>query len=249
MFVIRLALPPFHSLGRVALLLLLPALSGCGETKPPAAAPSPQSAATPAPQAEASPSEAPPVQLEPGFQWIAYAECKTFPEDADVAASWSAPDERLITTTGKPKSYLYTEKEYGNFTLRYDYRFPTPPKDPAKAPLANTGVLLFIQPPHAIWPKALEVQGKYSEMGDVRPNGGAVAVPVKEDAGVRESARHAVGEWNMIEVVAKEGALTVTLNGQRLLHSDPGELTKGLIGFQAEGQAVEFRNVRVRVDP
>lgn len=201
------------------------------------------------PQQAAVESESGSVVLEPGFQWIAFVECKTFPDDADAVASWSAPDERTIATTGKPKSYLYTDKEYGNFTLRYDYRFPTPPSDPAKAPLANTGVLLFIQPPHAIWPKALEVQGKYVAMGAIHPNGGAAVVPVKEEAGVRESARRPVGDWNTIEVVAKEGTLNVSINGQRLLSSEAGELTKGLIGFQSEGQAVEFRNVRVRVDP
>ena len=198
--------------------------------------------------AEPSSSEAPPeLILEPGFQWIAFTECAVFPEEA---ANWTAPAERLIVTTGKPKSYLHTKKEYGHFTLRYDYRFPTPPQDPAKAPLANTGVLLFIQPPHAVWPKALEVQGKYVEMGDIHPNGGAAEVAVREEPGVRETARRPVGEWNSLEVVAKEGKLVVHLNGQKLLESEAEkELRTGLIGFQAEGQAVEYRNARVRVDP
>lgn len=235
-----------HSLHRsqatfVAVVLAL-AWSGCSESRP----------GTPAdpgvvPQQASVDPETGPLVLEPGFQWIAFAECKTFPEDA--AASWSAPDERTIATTGKPKSYLYTDKDYGNFTLRYDYRFPSPPTEPAKAPLANTGVLLFIQPPHAIWPKALEVQGKFVEMGAIRPNGGAAEVPVKEEAGVRESARRGVGGWNTIDVVAKEGTLAVSLNGQGLLRSEASGLIKGPIGFQAEGHAVEFRNVRVRVDP
>ena len=229
--------------GHVLFLAVFLAWSGCTESTPTPPA-SPPTAASPPVASEPEPG---PLVLEPGFQWIAFPECKTFPEEA--AGSWSAPEERTIATTGKPKCYLYTDKEYGNFTLRYDYRFPTPPTDPAKAPLANTGVLLFIQPPHAIWPKALEVQGKFVEMGAIRPNGGAAEVPVKEEAGVRESARHAVGDWNTIEAAAKEGTLTVSINGQKLLQSEAGELTKGLIGFQAEGQAVEFRNVRIRVDP
>ena len=174
----RYSFPHRHALLLAAVLVW----SGCGESKP-------RSDAAPAavPQSGASETEAGLLTLEPGFQWIAFAECKTFPEEA--AVSWSAPDERTFATTGKPKSYLYTDKEFGNFTLRYDYRFPSPPTDPAKAPLANTGVLLFIQPPHAIWPKALEVQGKFVEMGAIRPNGGAAEVPVKEEADIRESAR------------------------------------------------------------
>ena len=227
--------------------VLLPA--GCGQ---PAAPPASGPPVNGAPSAAAGPQSPPPdvpneLTLEPGFQWIAFVECSQFPEDA---GNWSASGERTFETTGKPKSYLYTKKEYGNFTLRYDTRFPSPPKDPAKAPQANTGVLLFIQPPHAVWPKALEIQGKWAEIGSIRPNGGAAEVPVQEVPGVRDAARRPVGDWNTLEVVAKEGKLTVHLNGQKLLETERGdELRSGLIGFQAEGQAVEFRNVRVRVDP
>lgn len=227
---------------RVMVLAAASLLAGCGQPAPPPAADKSMTGA--APTTSEPPSE---LTLEPGFQWIAFAECSQFPDDA---GNWSSSGERTFETTGKPKSYLYTTKDYGNFTLRYDYRFPTPPKDPAKAPQANTGVLLFIQPPHAVWPKALEIQGKWAEIGAIRPNGGAADVPVQEVAGVRETARRPVGEWNSLDVTAKEGKLTVSLNGEKLLETTGGdELRNGLIGFQAEGQAVEFRNVRIRVDP
>ncbi len=78
-------------------------------------------------------------------------------------------DEFLCT--GKPKCYLHTKAPLGDGTLRFDYRFEPDPKvtDPVKLAAHNTGVLLFIQEPHAIWPKSIEVQGKYSEMGQLRP--------------------------------------------------------------------------------
>lgn len=184
------------------------------------------------------------VPLEDGFLPIRFSDCRIHPEEA---SNWTSSGIQ-ISSTGKPKSYLHTTTEFANFTLRYESRFPAPPKDPAKAPLANTGVLLFIQPPHAIWPKALEVQGKHSEIGSLRPNGGAAEAVVREEPGVRDAARLPVGEWNALEVVARNGALTVFLNGRKLLESDAGELRSGMIGFQSEGHAVDFRNVRIRVD-
>ncbi len=126
---------------------------------------------------------------------------------------------------------------------------PVPSQGSGQSPLANTGVLLFITGEDAIWPKALEVQGKHAEIGSIRPNGGAAEVVVRETDGVRTSATHPVGEWNAIEVVARGGALTVLINGQKLLESDAGELKSGAIGFQAEGHAVEFRNVRTQSAP
>jgi hypothetical protein len=221
---------------RLLLALSLATFSSC-QPPPPSAAPPQEKAQSAAPAS---------ATLEPGFQWIALTDCERHPDDG---AEWSEPAEHLLISTGKPKGYLCTTKEYGNFTLKYDYRFPTPPSDPMKAPLANTGVLLFVQPPHAVWPKSLEVQGKWSEMGDIRPNGGAEAVEVKEVEGARDAQRHAVGEWNSIAVTAQDGALSVELNGKPLLTSAAGELKAGLITFQAEGHAVEYRNVQIRVDP
>lgn len=233
---------PRHSSRRVSHLLFASLLTGCTNTSPPAAD---KPAVTPAATAPSTPaaSETPP--LEEGFQRLTLADCEVFPANA---ANWQE-EGSLLLTTGKPKSYLKTKSPFNDFTLRFDYRFPSPPKDPAKAPLANTGVLLFITGEDAIWPKALEVQGKHAEIGSIRPNGGAAEVAVREADGVRQSATHPVGDWNAIEVVAHDGALTVLINGQKLLESDTGELKSGPIGFQAEGHAVEFRNVRIRSTP
>lgn len=238
-----------HPSRHVTRLLLASLLAGCSNSSPPIAdkpaveqPAAPKTPSTPTASAPAA-SELPP--LEEGFQRLALVDCDVFPADA---ANWKE-EGALLVTTGKPKSYLKTKTPFGDFTLRYDYRFPSPPKDPAKAPLANTGVLLFITGEDAIWPKALEIQGKHAEIGSIRPNGGAAEVAVHEVDGIRQSATHAVGEWNAIEVVARGGALTVRINGQKLLESEAGELKSGHIGFQAEGHAVEFRNVRIQTAP
>ena len=111
---------------------------------------------------------------------------------------------------------------------------------------ANTGVLVFITGDDKIWPKCLEVQGKWSELGHIKSNAKDVTVEVRDDQAAREQARKPVGEWNSLEIVSKDGALTSYLNGTKIAESDPTELREGRIGLQAERFDVEFRNVRIR---
>lgn len=194
---------------------------------------------TPPPVAET------PFTVEEGYQLIPFNQMATFPADGTADQTWTAERGEFLCT-GKPKCYLHTKASYGDGTLRFDYRFEPDPKitDPAKLAAHNTGVLLFIQEPHAVWPKSIEVQGKHSEMGQLRPNGGAVAVEFQDSPDVRESARKPVGEWNSVEIMTKAGAITASINGQVVAVGKPGELISGLIGLQSEGHRLRYRNLR-----
>ena len=153
---------------------------------------------------------------------------------------------RLAGTT---RGYAYTHQSYRNFTLRFDYRWPSaaelPEDERAKA---NTGVLVFITGEHKVWPRCLEVQGRWDEMAHIKSNARDVTVAVRDDEAARATARKPVGDWNSIELVAKDGALTSRLNGVKIADSDATELREGPLGFQAEGFDVEFRNLRIRQD-
>ncbi len=191
-----------------------------------------------------------PFQREEGFQPLLFQDLAVIPQDDTTTGTWSSDGDEFLCT-GKPKCYLYTKSPYGDGTLRFDYRFEPDAKvtDPVKLAAHNTGVLLFIQEPHAIWPKSIEVQGKHSEMGQLRPNGTKAEVEqlqvVYEDhPEVRESARKPVGEWNSIEIVTKAGAITASINGQVVAIGEPGELKSGLIGLQAEGHRLRYRRLR-----
>lgn len=187
----------------------------------------------------------PATTIEEGFSPIAFDSMAVFPADDTTTETWSSQGDDFLCT-GKPKCYLHTKTPYGDGTIRFDYKFEPDPKitDPAKLAGHNTGVLLFIQEPHAVWPKSIEVQGKHSEMGQLRPNGGAVAIEFQDSPDVRESARKPVGEWNSVEITTKAGAITASINGQVVAVGQPGELTSGLIGLQAEGHRLRYRHLR-----
>ena len=217
--------------------------------------PAPQPTVTPTVEAPTaalpnSSPESPALALEEGFQLLPYTDMAVFPADDTTRGTWTSMGDEILCT-GKPKCYLHTKFPFGDGTLRFDYRFEPDPKvtDPAKLAAHNTGVLLFIQEPHAIWPKSIEVQGKHSEMGQLRPNGSKaeieqLQVVYQDHPEVRESARKPVGEWNLIEIVMKQGAITASINGQIVAVGEPDELKSGLIGLQAEGHRVRYRHLR-----
>lgn len=176
-----------------------------------------------------------PLQLNEDF--------KMFPgETAPDGVAWKSEGD-VIVCKGEPKGYIYTTEVYEDFTIRFDYMFPSP----ADEKKLNTGLLVYIGDQQKVWPASLEVQGKYIEMGQIKPNGGAPEVKMNDNDAARQQARKPAGEWNSIEVVSKAGALSVKINGTPVCQSEPGTLHSGAIGFQAEGAEVHFRNVRMMV--
>jgi hypothetical protein len=218
------------------LAILIGAAAGCssGTTTPTA----PQRAASP------------PIQLKPdaeGFVPIEYGDLVLFHPPKEKGELDAQGEADSILLKGNSRGYLHTKTFYRDFTLRLDLRWPNAaglPED--ERANANTGVLVFITGEDKIWPKCLEVQGKWTELGHIKSNAKDVTVEVRDDQAAREQARKPVGEWNSLEIVSKGGAVTSILNGTKIAESDPTELREGRIGLQAERYDVEFRNVRIR---
>jgi hypothetical protein len=182
-----------------------------------------------------------------GFVPLSYADFELFTPPTERGELSFQPEGQSLVLVGDRRGYLHTRKSYRDFTLRFEFRWPRGAELPeSEQPDANTGALLFIEEPHRIWPRCLEVQGKWSELGQIKSNARDVTVTVREEEALRLQARKPVGEWNAIEIVAKGGALTSYVNGVKIAESDPTELRAGPIGLQAERYDVEFRNVRIR---
>ena len=197
------------------------------------------------------------VEAEPGFEALGLGDFESFPAAEAGSPSWSERSGAIVCL-GTKKGYLFSKKSHRNFVWRADFRFVSPSigaeskaaevdaQTEKKLGASNTGFMLHIAGGHKVWPASLEVQGKHAEMCAIKSNGGVAAVEVDDDASVRERVRRAVGQWNRVEIVSKDGAVTAALNGSVVCRSKPGALTEGLIGLQAEGYEVEFRNVRIK---
>jgi hypothetical protein len=167
----------------------------------------------------------------------------------------------VLFTTKEDGGNLYTEKEYGDFVLRFEFRLTENANNGIgiRAPLEGDAAYVGIEI------QVLDDGG--SEYRNLRPaqyHGSLYdMVPAKR------GAQKPVGEWNSEEITARGRQITVKLNGVTIVDAslddvtDPAVLakhrdltkpegsrgianTKGHIGLLGHGTRVEFRNIRIR---
>ena len=169
--------------------------------------------------------------------WVA------FPEAASKD-TWSVKDG-LLACAGKPNGFLRTEKSYKQYKFTVEWRF-------TKA--GNTGVVVHMTPPDAVWPKSVECQGMHDRQGDFYLWNGAtakdgVALTDKKTGKVRgyrigrpgDGAEKPVGEWNTFTTICDKDTVTILVNGKEVNKATGVNLAEGFIGLQVEGGAFEVR--------
>lgn len=167
--------------------------------------------------------------------------------DQDPAKTFSV-EEETIAATGRPNGYWYTEKDYKEFVLRFDFRYKKPEKEVDEAKWGgNSGYLLFIEPPHKVWPKCVEVQGMNKDVLMLIPLG-VKSRQTFEDKEARSRVRKPLGEWNSVEIVSKGGVITSSLNGTKISVIEAPDAKPGAIAFQSEGAPISWRKVRIKAE-
>lgn len=166
-------------------------------------------------------------------------------------AGYQAENGELVC---KPGGNLYTEAEFSDFHLRFDFKL---------TPGANNGLGVRVQPgAHAAY-DAIELQilddsaEKYKDLKPWQFHGSVYGiVPAKQ------GFLKPVGEWNSQEVLAEGNHIKVLLNGETIVDADLKEATKdgmpdgkehpglfnasGRLGFIGHGDVLYFRNIRVK---
>jgi hypothetical protein len=157
----------------------------------------------------------------------------------------------VIAVAGTPSGYVATRASYTNFRLHLEWRWPGKP--------GNGGVLLHIQggPKDRVWPLSQQVQTKFRAAGDLLPMAGAGfaepltsapgAYPAVKGHTAADSERPA-GEWNSMDVVCRDGSITVKINEVVQNRISGARPASGKIGFQLEGAPYELRAVTIRDD-
>jgi hypothetical protein len=169
-----------------------------------------------------------------------------FKEEVPDGARVFTLDGDTVVCSGKPAGYMYTEKSYKDFVLRFDWRYKRPDKlEDEKKFAGNSGYLLFIAE-HKVWPRSLEIQGMNRDAGFVIPIGTKAKFELDKEA--HKTAVKPVGEWNTMEIVSKDGKVTSAVNGVKIATVTECELKEGPIGFQSEGAEIHWRNLRIKVE-
>ena len=164
-------------------------------------------------------------------------------------------EEGVLQCSGKPASYIRTVKEYENYHLQFEWRWPNKG--------GNSGVLLNVTGKDNIWPECIESQLYRGSAGDfclgknteltinnklykVRNEGyepakHALFIPSKQD-----SAEKPLGQWNRCEIYSQNRTITCFINGMLMNEGTNSSRKKGKICFQSEGTPIEFRYIKIQ---
>ena len=157
--------------------------------------------------------------------------------------SWSIKDG-ILACVGKPSGFLRTEKSYKQYRFTVEWRFTKP---------GNTGVVVHMTPPDAVWPKSIECQGMHKNQGDFYFWNGATLTGGTElkdkktgkirgyRLGKQADAEKPAGEWNTFTTVCDGNTVTILVNGKEVNKATGTNLSEGFIGLQVEGGAFEVK--------
>jgi hypothetical protein len=152
--------------------------------------------------------------------------------------TWSVKDGVMVNS-GKPNGYIRTTEDYTNYVLRLQFRHITK---------GNSGVLLRAVGEDKVWPRCIEAQGHYGNVGDIWNIGN---FPMKTDQQrnkgrrtikMHESNEKPIGQWNQYEITLDGPQLEIKVN--ELVQNTATDCweTPGKICIQSEGAKMEYRN-------
>jgi len=142
------------------------------------------------------------------------------------SSTWSASDGVLHLDTPE-KGYLRTEREFSNYHLHVEWRWPS-----AHAPAnSNSGVLVHVHGPDTLWPLGLDIPAAPLENNR------------KRAAKLAASSEKPPGEWNTYEIFCRGDTIECFVNGVRQNRVTNLPVAAGAIALQLEGFPIEFRSV------
>ena len=180
--------------------------------------------------------------------------------DGESFAGWAGPTENYEIVDGAIKcapghgGTIYTEGEYADFTVRFEFRLP---------PGGNNGLAIrYPGSGDTAYVGMCELQvldsedPRYANLDPRQYHGSAYGQAAAHRGYLREP-----GEWNFQEVTVVGPRITVELNGTQLLDADLSSITEfmyepekfkgrtrtsGHFGFAGHNDPVEFREISIK---
>lgn len=184
----------------------------------------------------------------------ALAGWKFFCEESKAAPAdvWDLDHDGVLSCRSTLRGYLATQRDYADFRLRVEWRWPD--GKPGKG-----GVLLRKTGPDKIWPRSLEAQINAGDAGDFWGlDGYRLAGPADRSkqlvhpqfgqlSNVRKSmaAERPAGQWNQYDIVVTGDKVNLSINGQTVNQAMRCDLAPGPICLTAEGTPIQYRRVEL----
>lgn len=171
--------------------------------------------------------------------------------DAAKLDSWK-PDGDVLVCRGGGMGYLASDKEYGDFELRLEYRL---------APGTNSGV--GIRFPRGKWPSTdgMEIQlldDEAPKNKNTKPK--ELCGAIYSFVAPKPHPTHPAGEWNKLRIRCEGPQIQVWINDAEVIRENLDQNNQkgkgslplsqrpraGLIGLQCHYDPIDFRKVEVR---
>jgi hypothetical protein len=156
-------------------------------------------------------------------------------------SQWSMKDGVLVCAGDRGHEYLqFNGREYGDFVLHAEWRFVPVAGADVKY---NSGILFRNSSDAKVWHQAQTGPTGGFLFGFFPVDGEAKRVMMRDS--MTENRVKPAGEWNVYEITAKGPKISLWVNGA-VVNELTTTVPKGFIAFEAEGYAIEFRNVKVK---
>lgn len=155
----------------------------------------------------------------------------------------------MIETVGVPVGYLRTKKEYSDYKLHVEWRYPEEP--------TNSGVFVHTVGPDKIWVSHYQAQLKHQNAGDFIIHGVGKSATIRDTTYTSTEEEKPLipkehptnekpaGKWNSYDITCSGDSIEIKVNGLLQNVASNCSVTKGAIGLQAEGSKIQFRNLWV----
>jgi hypothetical protein len=159
----------------------------------------------------------------------------------------------ILAVRGDINGYVRTEKEYGDYTLKLQWRWGE--KTYTKAGNRNSGVFVHVTGEDKIWPKGVEAQLAAGRAGDfwLVDNFKLSVDQSRQDPKVsrhyfhlKDDVEKPAGEWNQYEITCDGGKIKLVVNGVFQNEGAHAEVMRGNIILQSEGAEIYFRDIKMK---
>jgi hypothetical protein len=171
-----------------------------------------------------------------------------FVSDSSISSnSFFYVKDGVIETPGVPNGYLRTTREFSDYRLHVEWRYPEKP--------TNSGIFIHTRGADKMWPIHYQCQLKHGNAGDFIVQDVGMKATVRDSVYVSTKAVKPIapkmqaasekqpGEWNAADITCKGDSITIVINGVLQNQASKCSNTSGGIGLQAEGSKIQFRNI------
>ena len=166
--------------------------------------------------------------------------------DMNEPSPWKLdPSGEILTCAGNRvgHEWLRWGTELGDFVVHVEWRFV---KIDGEAKY-NSGVFVRTKADGTVWHQAQAVTSGGYLFGDTPVGGTVQRINLREK--MTENRLKPVGEWNTYEIRAAGKHITLWVNGGVTNEFTECETPRGYFGVEAEGFAIEFRNIQLKPLP